>query len=1075
MKKKGLGYLPRKRDFTNRYALLVRLVCLLLLIVGHQEYTWASKEGAGQQPLQKTITGNVKDSQSMPLPGVSIIIKGTTTGTVTDANGNFSLKVPDDTRILVFSFVGMKTREIEITGKKSVHVVLQDENIGIEDVVVVGYGIQKKESVVGAIAVAGSETLERRGGVTNVSSALSGQIPGVTVLETTGQPGANDPTILIRGMSTWNNATPLILVDGVERRMNDLDVGEVESVSVLKDASATAVFGVKGANGVILITTKRGREGKANLTLSANMGIQTISKVFSVMDSFDGISWKNAAIEHEVSVQESAWQFYTPYETLLRYKRPQQSPYDYLYPNVNWKDEILKDYATTYRVNMNVSGGTRKTKYFGSLAYVHEGDILNSSYNHEKDYNPGYSYNRLNIRGNLDFELTRSTSLAVNMSGFIGSQRQTQMQSTSLGHIYGAIYTLPPDVFPVRYDDGIYGRNINDTGIHNPIMMLNDVGVARNNRSQITSDVKMTQKLDVITKGLSASAHVSYDVYFRTSGPSIVDGGNTGQSLFKYISPAILDAKTKQDSINAIYYITTTGSTGINEFDYVFQPWTISPESVNNNSLSRELFYQASLNYARRFGRHDVSALALFNRREFASGPEFKHYAEDWVGRVTYNYEEKYLLELNGAYNGSAEFSPKYRFGFFPSVAMGWMLSNETFLKYDWLDKLKIRGSYGKVGNDSNIPRWAYLGSWVYGAKSPSAAQARFGRPYLMDVNSPYTFYWEGNIPNPEIHWETAIKKNIGFELSIFKNSIGLNVDVFRDDRKEIFLSGNQRSVPVLFGASPVAVNAGRTKTTGYEVELSLNKTFRNNWTGWSKLSLTHAEDMVIYMEDPEMLPAYQKDAGYAYGQTRTTIREGFMNNWDEAYAGAGGVDNKYRLPGDWALIDYNADGIINNYDEVPFGYPDRPQNTYSAEFGIKNRRFSLMLQFYGVNNINRVVSQGWPTTNFARVPENYGNYWTPSNTGAFVKAPRIATGSPNGDFTVYDGSYLRLKTAEIAYLLPREWTSALGLSSLRVYVNGNNLFFWSDLPQDGETGSFNVAEGYPMFRQYNVGVNVGF
>jgi TonB-linked SusC/RagA family outer membrane protein len=1060
-----------KKTITKKIAMMSRYILLGVFLLSIPiSLIFASSKGTNQT---RKVTGKViSNEDGEGLPGVNVIERGTRNGNITDLHGVYSLIVAEGATI-VFSSVGYISEEVVVGARSVIDLVMKPDIKQLQEIVVVGYGEQKKESIVGSIGVVTQETLERRGSVNNISSALSGQIPGVTVLETTGEPGRNNPTILIRGMSTWNGSEPLILVDGIERRMTDIDVGDVESVSVLKDASATAVFGVKGANGVILITTKRGREGKANLNMTANMGIKTISKVFTIMDSYEGIAWKNTAIENEVSVQESAWQFYMPYQELLRYKKPQQYPYNYIYPNVNWKDEILKDFATSYRVNLNISGGTKSTKYYGSLAYIHEGDILNSSYNHAKGYNPGYSYDRFNFRGNLDFELTKTTKLAVSQSGYIGSKKHTQI--LNLAHIFRGIYNLPPDVFPVRHEDGVYGKNLADQGIQNPMQYLNDAGISRNNRSQIANDIKLTQKLDAITKGLSASVNMSYDVYFSTTGPNISDGGNVGQGVFKYLSPAILDAETRQDSINATYYIYSTGSGRTNEFDYVYVPWTYSSEAISYNSLARELFYQTSLNYARTFSKHEVSGLFLFNRRENASGSQFKIYREDWVGRLTYNFDEKYFAEFNGAYNGSDYFGPGYRFGFFPSAAAGWMISNESFMDISWLDKLKVRASVGKVGSDSGLPRWPFVSSWQYGARSPSAAMARFGRPNLMDVNSPYTFYWEGNIANPDLHWETAVKKNLGLELGFFQNAISMNIDVFRDDRDNIFLSSSDRSVPATFGAPAVAANLASTKTTGYEMELSLKKSFNNHWSGWSTLSMTRAKDVILYREDPELLPDYMKYAGFAIGQIKSTMREGFINNWDDAYASVAGTTNNFRLPGDWALIDFNGDGIVNNYDQVPYGYPNRPQNTYSASMGLRNKNLSFMVQFYGVTNIHRSVSLGWPTTSFARVAEDLRDYWTPDNTNAFVKAPRIVTGSPNGDFGLYDGSFLRLKTAEISYTLPTKWNQLLGLANTKVYMNGNNLFFWSKLPQDAETGSFNIEDAYPMFRYYNLGINVGF
>lgn len=1029
-------------------------------------------QGNGASPSsqqQKNVTGVITDSKSQPIPGVSIIVKGTAIGAITNNDGKFSLLVPSDAKTLQVSFIGMQTQEISLEGRSTFNIVMTESNVKLDDVVIVGYGVQKKESMVGAIAGTTSEQLERRGISSSLSSSLSGQIPGVTIMETTGEPGLNDPNILIRGQSTWNDAQPLILVDGIERKMIDLDVSEVESVSVLKDASATAVFGVKGANGVILITTRRGDVGKAEFNLTADYGIKNISKIFTVMDAFEAINFKNEGIEHEVSTNETAWGYYMPYEQVLRYKKPQSYPYNYLYPNIDWADEMTKDYASSHRLNLNVSGGTDFAKYFGSLAYIHEGDILASGYNEEKGYDPGYAYDRFNFRGNVDLALTKSTDLAVNLSGYTGIKKQTQANSTRW--MYQALYSLPPDNFPVRYEDGVYGKHPQDINMHNPIAILNEAGVHKENRSQINTDIKLIQKLDFITEGLSTSANVSYDLYIGSVGDDIQDGGNQGQTLYKFVDPSILDAQTADDSLAAITWFTSVGSLGINEFDWVAQPWTVDPERTDNNSLMRALFYQLSLNYVRTFNNHDVSGLVLFNRRENATGAEFKHYREDWVGRVTYSFKSKYLAEVNGAYNGSEKFASKYRFGFFPSVALGWVISNEKFMDYSWLDKFKIRGSLGKVGSDAGIPRWVYQESWSRGPQDTQFTNED-GR---NDYYSPYYQYFEGVIANPDLTWETALKRNVGVEISVLNSLFALNVDVFKDNRSNIFMSGSKRNIPATFGASPVPANIGETETKGFEIELNIRKSINRDFTTWAKLSMTRASDLVTKAEDPELMPDYMKEVGYAIGQNKTQIRSGFLNNWDDVYASSSFENNRYKLPGDWDIIDYNSDGLVNTYDNIPYGFPSRPQNTYSTMLGLDYKNFSFMVQFYGQTNITSNIDLGAPGPFFSLVSEYYRDYWTPDNTDAYYKAPRVVTGSSGGDFSMWDGSFLRLKTVDLSYTLPRYWARVLGLSGARIYLQGNNLLFWSDLPHDSEGGSFDIFASYPMFRRFNIGVNIGF
>ena len=1041
-----------------------------------------------QQPERRDVSGRVLDRDGLGIPGVSIIVKGTTIGVVSDFDGNFQLKVPVGARELVFSFVGMRTQEVDITGRTTVSVTMEEESIGLQDVVVVGYGIQKKESVVGSITTAQAEALEKRGGTVNLGNALSGQLPGVTVMSRTGEPGREDPLILIRGQSTWNSASPLILVDGIERRMNDINVTEVESVSVLKDASATSVFGVKGANGVILITTKRGAKGKPKLSVSASNTFKTVSKISTMAEAFTAKNWKNAGIAHEVSVNEASWAYYMPEEHVLNYKFPQKYPE--LYPNIYWPDVMLKDYTTDQQVTLNVNGGNELTRYFASVGYTHEGDIFKSGYNEVKGYNTSYSYDRINFRGNLDFDLTSSTLFSVNLSGYTGMK--TGANIFYPGWVYSSVYNLAPDIYVPRYSDGMYGYLPGNTNPPNVLAVLNEAGVIKENRGFIGSDFKLEQKLDVITKGLSVNGRISFDNYFGSVGPNIIDGGNQGQAMFKYVDPAILNAVTRADSLAAISYFYPNGALPVNDYDWILRPWRINPESPTSGALRRSIFYQLSMNYNRSFGVHDVGGLFLFSRRKDATGANFPSFQEDWVGRVTYAYNEKYLLEVNGAYNGSEKFGPGYRFGFFPSLAAGWMISNEQFLSHlDWLTKLKVRGSIGMVGSDAGIPRWGYLDSWITGdnrvLRFGTVGQAYFGANdgffsgtwTPQSLYSIYPAFREGTIANPDINWETALKKNIGIELSLFENMLAVEADYFHDRRDNIFMTSNRRNIPDYFGAPPVPANIGKTKTTGIEVDATHRYKLTNNLGYWVRFSATRARDVVLKAEDPEGYPAYQKTQGFAIGQTKTQIRSDIATNWDDVYAQTSLENNQYKLPGDWDIIDFDGDGLITTYDNIPYGFPNnRPQNTYSSFLGIDFKNFSFMVQFYGVTNITQVIKPGNDTPKLepqSNLSELSVDYWTPLNPNAAFRAPRVGTSSPIGEFYHFDGSYLRLKTAEIAYSMPKALLSHIGLSSMRVYVNGNDLLFWSDLPFDNERGSLDMTAAYPKLKHINVGVDISF
>jgi TonB-linked SusC/RagA family outer membrane protein len=1023
-----------------------------------------------------TVSGQVTDaSTGEPLVGVTVIIKGTTTGVITDLNGNYSINISQREAVLLFSFVGYASTEVMVNEGKVLNIALEVEALGMEEVVVIGYGVQKKESLVGAITQTTKETLERRGGVNNLSAALSGQLPGVTIMQRGGQPGRDEPVIYIRGLSTWNDGQPLLLVDGIERPINDIDINEVESVSVLKDASATAVFGVKGANGVILITTRRGQTGKTKFSASANYALKTISKMPRMMESYEQYSYWNKAQENNLIFDQGLIPMidYTPWEVLQYYKKPQDEKYKYVFPNVDWADELVKDFAHDYRFNLNISGGTDFVKYFGSLSYSHEGDILYAPKN-PLGYNPGFRYDRINFRGNLDFKLTKTTDLSVNLSGFSGIR-----QEPNLFEYYQVtqIFTdFPPSAMPIKHEDGSYGRNPFNVQNPNPAAMLWETGVMRYNRGQMASDVKLNQKLDMITKGLSVSARLSYDTYIVSTGPNISDGGNSASNtLFKVVHPDIIYAQTREDSLGYITYMDGSMTSGrFNEFDFQPSPITYGNENVSNGQLSRSLFYQFSVNYARTFAKHDLAALALMNRRENATGAVFPSYREDWVGRITYNFDRRYFAEMNAAYNGSEKFGPEYRFGLFPSLALGWMVSNEKFLDFDWLNELKIRASIGKVGSDAGIPRWAYLDAWGY----DGSTALYFGIPNR--VQSPYRRYYEDVIANPNLKWETALKQNIGFDLGLLSNQFRMSFDYFKDIRTDIFINASQRTVPVTFGAPPVPANLGATETTGFEVEMTYRKRWENGWSLWLGESITRASDIITKYEDAELLPDYLKTEGYMIGQMTSGIREQpIMQTWDDVYASASNLNNiNTKKPGSWSDLDYNADGIINSFDAVPYGFSSsRPQNTYMTTLGFGYKNFNFMMQFYGVSNINNRIFHREPGSGNHGVSEYYLNTtWSADNP---VDNPRYGEpGSPGGsDTNIFDGSYVRLKTMEISYSLPARVNKFLAISNAKLFINGNNLFLWTDLPIDLERGNTGQLDSnvHPMYKQFNFGINVDF
>lgn len=1035
-----------------------------------------------QQPRKKELSGTVKDVKGMPLPGTTVIAKGTTVGTITDADGKFTLNIPVDAKILTFSFVGMVTQEITIGNQTNLIIALKETTVDVGEVVVVGYGVQKKQSVVGSISQVTNEQLKRSGNVTDLKQALTGQLPGLVTITSSGEPGGTGrgesaTQIYIRGQNTWNGGQPLILVDGVERRMDNLDVNDVENISILKDASATAVFGVKGANGVILITSKRGKIGKPKIDFSYNATAKMLSKFPKSMDSYNGILIRDLAIEREVVLNEPSWGDYMPNEIANRYKLPQTAEYAMIYPNVDWQKAIYKDVGMSHRATLNVQGGTNFVKYFGSFAYLNEGDMFKKYENH-KGYDPNYNFNRFNFRSNLDFKLTKTTNLKVNLSGYYSLKNTNYNNEGSSGnadyYMWGYIYA--PDLYLPQYPDGRFGYSTLTpvTTLLNPVIVNGNYGMRQTRTTQLNSDFAFEQNLDFLTRGLSAKALLSYDNSILSEG-GILEG-SVANTPSKFINPLLY----KGPDQNPSEYTTLSPTLGTNQFDFVIQPVTLRPEVISAANwttvipIERRMTYQFQLNYARKFKEHNIGALGVFKREEYANGSEFKHFREDLVFRGTYDYATRYLLEMNGAYNGSEQFGPGYRFAFFPSLAAGWVVSNEKFFKVDFINRLKLRVSSGKVGDDRvSGGRWLYSSQLTYGGSSKLNQNP--------NNTSPYTWYKDGTVGNPNLHWEKAQKNDYGVEMGLFNDIISVNYDYFTEDRTDILLEGGLQSIPPYYGGIPPSANLGRVKSSGHEIELKFNSKMTGGFHYWAALAVTHTKNEILAKDDPALMPSYLKAQGYPVGQTHSQVRTGFNNNWDRVYGSAPLETNDLlKLPGDYNIADINADGIIKGTDDsAPFGYTQIPENTFNFTIGGDYKGFSVMIQFYGVNN----VSSNIPLPNFSGgydlVFDHVSDHWSKDNQNATSFVPRWKTTGGNiGDYYIYDASYLRLKTAEIAYTFQDKWVKKAGLSALKIFLNGNDLFFWSKLPDDREatfSGGTATRGSYPTVKRINLGFDLTF
>jgi TonB-linked SusC/RagA family outer membrane protein len=1037
------------------------------------------------QQKKIAVSGIVRDNVGV-LPGVNVYEKGTNNATITNENGYYRIEVSDNKALLVFSFIGYTTQEIATGYGTEINPILVENVQKIEEVVVIGYGTQKKESIIGSIVQTNNEELLKSGNVIDLKQALTGRLPGVITSTSTGEPGGygdgtSATSIFIRGRNSWNNSQPLILVDGVERNMDNIDVTEVETISVLKDASATAVFGVKGANGVILITTKRGKAEKPQLSISYDVTTLMVSKLPDKLDSYDALRLRNESIERNVVYNESLWGDYTPAEILRRYRQRDYPEYEYIYPNVDWTKALFKEAAWSQKLALNIQGGTDFVKYFGALTYLYEGDMFREYDNH-KGYEPSYAFNRFNFRSNFDFNLTRSTLLKVNLSGYF-SQKNTNYSWTSTEqyginpNIWSAAYGMSPDRFVPQYPDGTWGAGLAPDP-QNPVAYAYNLGVWERKTVEMDASLNLEQKLDFITKGLSFSGFFSYDNNIRTVG-GLYDQANQVFVLSTNNTPAtvVYPERYKGPDQNPSEYMQRLPEGASSDFDWTVKPWVRWTENVATNyegtlPIIRRMVYQAQLLYNRKFNLHNVGAMGVFKRDQYASGNVFPFYREDWAFRVTYDYDSRYFIETNGAYNGSEKFSPDYRFDFFPSFAAGWYVSNEKFFQLNWFNKLKLRYSIGWVGDDSGGARWAYQSQYNYGGSVRLDSD--------LNYTSPYSIYAESVVANPDLHWEKAKKSNYGLETGFLNNLITINFDYYTENRTDIIIAGSERAIPPFFGATPPAANLGKVDSKGFELELSLNKKTSYGLEYWGTLAITHTRNKIVFKDDPELQPDYMKQAGYSIGQTRTLTSANMLQNWDDVYASVPQeVNDAYKVPGFYNIIDFDGDGLITNYDKAPYGYPDVPENTYNLTLGAALKGFSLMLQFYGVNNITCYM----PLANFPQGENTlYAHtldYWSKDNSNASSFLPRYLTeGNFIGNYYYYDGSFIRLKTAELAYNLRKSLLDKLGVSGLKLYVNGNNLWLWSRLPDDRENrwnGGDADRGAYPTLKRINFGINITF
>ena len=1027
---------------------------------------------------QLRVEGTVKDETGEALMGVAILIQGEGTGAVTDFDGHYVLPSVKQGATLEFSYLGYQTKVVKATGRR-LDVSLVPDLKNLDEVVVIAYGQQKKVTITGAVSAVGGDEL-LKAPVANVSNALQGKLPGISVVQASGMPGDDEPVIRVRGIGSLNSAEPLVLVDGVERSFGQIDPNEIEDISILKDASATAVFGVRGANGVILVTTKRGTPGKASVSVTASTAIQQISKFVEFADSYTyGKMWNYTAITDALPMSQwpgsATIADYTPYDnTGIRFSQDvmehfRKGDMPVTFPNTNWIDYLMKDAAWQEQVNVNVKGGTDKVRYFVSAGFLNQNSLFKTFSNNDDET---FRYKRFNYRANLDIDVSKYSQLALTLGGRVQNR-------TTMGGGEGFLFRYLQGATPyagIGIDSE--GRHVvadkNIVGPYDRDALSNFYELGYQNTSVNVLNLDLQYKLDMsfLTKGLDFKIKGSYNTDY-SARKDRQNGFGTGVN---YVA-TLVDGKEVLRKENITWPIPYSDSRWGN----------------------RNWYAEASFNYARKFGKHNVGALLLYNQSKTyypwdSDGSLYRSIPKGYVGlvgRVTYDYDTRYLFDFNIGYNGSENFAEGKRYGTFPSFSAGWIPSSEKFWEplKNVIGYLKLRGSWGKVGNDNtNGARFLYLpGAWQFYTGTmtvnPQNRGANFGTRgnWLQAVK-------ELTAGNPNVTWETASKINLGLDAAFLGDRLMLNVDFFWEDRKDILVS-NASLLPAVTSLPGSYVNEGRVKNHGYEITLKWSDKVGDFRYSISP-SIAFARNKIIEMLEVPPMYDYLRRTGLSVGQRfGYDLFELYQEGTEERYKAAYGVEMPTQLVslkyGDAVYVDLNGDGLIDQNDQKPLGYPDNPEITWSVNAQLHWKGLDFSMLWVGANNTSRMLNgyyrdQFGSTNTSALTQWVADNSWTEDNRDAIL--PRISftnRGNNNLDSRAWiiDSKYVRLKNVEIGYTFNKPTWMPL-FNFVRFYASGQNLltfanFKGNDPEAPGQGLDFGVR--YPMTRVFNFGVQVNF
>ena len=996
------------------------------------------------------VSGTVTDEQNQPLIGVNVTIQGVTGfGTTTDVDGKYTIEMEPYNR-LVFSYIGFVEQEILIKEQTKQNVVLkEDDATSLDEVIITGTGVQKKLTVTGAVTQISMDDIASTS-TSNLTNMLAGNVPGVMAMQSSGQPGQNTSEFWVRGISTFGaGSSALVLVDGFPRDLNEISIEDIESFTVLKDASTTAIYGSKGANGVILITTKKGKAGKVNVDAKFEAAYNTRTMTPEFADGYSYASMMNEAL-------------------ITRNQEPEYSPEELeilklgldpdLYPNVDWQDLLLRNGAMTYRGSLNLSGGGNTARYFISGSYLNEQGMYKVDENIKKDYDTNANSQLYNYRMNVDVDITKTTLVKVGVSG---SLRKMNEPGRAV-NVWEALMRQNPIEIPAMYSDGRFPTRGVDADT-NPWVLTTQTGYNETWTNKIQTNITLEQKLDFITKGLSFVGRFGFDT-------------NNGSNIRRMKMPELYKANKQRNEAGELV------------FNRIAAEQKMSQES--GSSGSRYEYLEAELHYNRGFKDHNIGATLKYNQNSSIStvgigGDIINGIArrnQGLAGRISYNWKNRYFADFNFGYNGSENFAKGHQFGFFPAMSAAWNVAEEGFIRNNakWINMFKIRYSYGKVGNDNLGARFPYL--YTIAGVDRGYQWADLG------YNKSYTGLAYTSLANNNVTWEIATKHDLGIDLALFNDKFGLTVDYFNEYREGIYMTRNYVSYMVgLNGLAPTA-NVGKVSSEGFDGNFHYNQKL-GEWDLTLRGNITYSKNTIEDRDEENAYYKYQLQKGYRVNQARGLIAAGMFSDYEEIRNYPTQQFGEV-MPGDLKYKDVNGDGIVDGGDVVAIGATERPNLIYGVGLSARWKSFDFNIHFQGAGKSSYCI-QGPSVYAFSQkeigniLPDLVDGRWidsTISGTEATMNPnasyPRLSYGGNSNNyrastFWLRNGSYLRLKTLEIGYNLPQKWVNKIYSKNIRLFFIGTNLLTFSEFKLwDPEMGSTTGAH-YPLAKTFSFGFNI--